>query len=310
MPSLSQLLTGKSRSRGSASNAGHAPSWFETRRAAQPTVGTAAELYADLEQREIADPPLQPYLKQPAVIDAIHRDKTPLPATIDREGYYDNRHLAYWLSGAEDMQMVQRVLPQASFRHVLDFGGATGRMARHFLLADESARVTLTDLNVNHVEWVAQHFDQRVRAAKVSPYPYFPLADNSVSLCVAFSVFTHIDAYETGWLAEVHRVLEVGGYALLTIHSEETWRVLPSQPFLFKRLQKHPEFRDAFRLGEPMPSGRFVYASNTNSIEHNCNVFMDSDYVHQRWGRWFEVVDVAHRAHHDFQAAVILRKTN
>jgi hypothetical protein len=59
-----------------------------------------------------------------------------------------------------------------------------------------------------------------------------------------------------------------------------------------------------------MPAGRHVFTSNPNSIEHNCNVFMDSNYVRQRWSRWFEVVDVAHRAHHDFQAAVILRKTN
>ena len=95
---------------------------------------------------------------------------------------------------------------------------------------------------------------------------------------------------------------------LVTIHSEETWPVLPAQPAFFKRLQRHPEFVEAFRLGQPMPPGRQVFASNPNSIEHNCNVFMESDYVHVRWSRWFEVVDVAHRAHHDFQAAVILRK--
>jgi ubiquinone/menaquinone biosynthesis C-methylase UbiE len=204
---------------------------------------------------------------------------------------------------------VQRLIPKASFDHVLDFGGASGRFARHVVVADESARVTVADLNVNHVEWVEEHFGRSVRGVKVSPYPYFPLADRSVTLCVGLSVFTHTDSYESGWLAEIHRVLSDGGYALLTIHSEDTWRLLPAHPELFKRLQRDPEFRAAFRPGEPMPDGRSVFTSNPNSIEHNCNVFMDSNYVRRRWGRWFEVVDIAHRAHHDFQAAVVLRKS-
>ena len=57
-----------------------------------------------------------------------------------------------------------------------------------------------------------------------------------------------------------------------------------------------------------MPAGRHVYTWNPNSIEHNCNVFMDSNYIYERWSRWFEIVEIAHRAHHDLQAAVILRK--
>ncbi len=309
MSKLSQLIR-KARPRTSASNSSHAPSWFETRRRLAPTVGTAAQLYRQPEQVETVYPRLRSFLDEPATLAALERDNVPLPATIDREGYCENQHLAYWLSGVEDLRMVERLVPHASFRHVLDFGGASGRFARHIVLADESAKVTITDLNVNHVEFVEQHFGPAVRAVKVSPYPYFPLADGSVTFCVGLSVFTHIDSYESGWLAEVHRVMADGAYALLTIHSEETWQVLSSQGGLLKRLQRHPEFNDVYRPGEPMPAGRLVFTSNPDSIEHNCNVFMDSDYVHQRWGKWFEVVDVAHRAHHDFQAAVILRKSN
>jgi SAM-dependent methyltransferase len=258
---------------------------------------------------ERINPKLRAFLDEPATLRALERDQIPIPATIDREGYYDDRHLGYWLSGIDDLKMVQQLLPQASFRHVLDFGGASGRFARHVILADETAKVTVTDLNVNHVEFVERYFGPSVRAVKVSPYPYFPLADGSVSLCVGLSVFTHIDSYESGWLAEVHRVLADGAYALLTIHSEQTWNVLPAQGELLKRLLRDEAFKEAFRPGQPMPAGRHVYTSNPNSIEHNCNVFMDSNYIRQRWSRWFEIVDVAHRAHHDFQAAVLLRKT-
>ena len=269
-----------------------------------------AEMYRRPEQVEGVDPRFSWLLDDPATLRAIERDKIEIPADIDREGYCGDQHLTYWLSGLADLRMVQRLAPNASLAHVLDFGGASGRFARHVVLADESAKVTVTDLNVNHVEWVEQHFGPSVRGVKVSPYPYFPLADGSVTLCVGLSVFTHIDSYESGWLAEIHRVLADGGYALLTIHSEQTWRMLPSRPDLFKRLERNPGFTDAFRPGEPMPAERLVFAYNSNSIEHNCNVFMNSDYVRQRWSRWFEVVDIAHRAHHDFQAAVVLRKSS
>ncbi|MGD9632280.1 MAG: class I SAM-dependent methyltransferase [Pirellulales bacterium] len=286
----------------------HVPSWFETRRELSPTTGTAAELFRDPGQVESVYPRLRPFLSEPAVLEAIERDPVPMPATIDREGYCGDQHLAYWLTGLEDLRMVQRHVPDASFRHVLDFGGASGRFARHIILADNTAQVTITDLNVNHIEWVERYFGPAVRGIKVSPYPHFPLSDNSVTLCVGLSVFTHIDAYETGWLAEIHRVLAEGAYALLTIHSEDTWRALPIQGELLKRLQRHPEFNALFELGQPKPMGRHVFTSNPNSIEHSCNVFIDSDYIYERWGRWFEIVDIAHRAHHDFQAAVIVRK--
>jgi SAM-dependent methyltransferase len=306
MSRLSQLIRKNSRRR---SVAAHAPSWFEARRPLSPAVGTVAEHYRRPEQVEAVDPRFAPLLKELATIDAIESDAVLLPATADREGYFGEHHLAYWLSGLADLRMVQRLVPHASFAHVLDFGGATGRFARQVALANPSAKVTVADLNVNHVEWVERHFDRSVRAVKVSPYPYFPLADRSVTLCVGLSVFTHIDSYESGWLAEIERVLADGGYALLTIHSEQTWPILPTQPDFLRRLQLVPEFREAFRLGEPMPSGRHVFDWNPNSIEHNCNVFMDSDHVRQRWSRWFEVVEIAHRAHHGFQAAVVLRKS-
>jgi hypothetical protein len=77
---------------------------------------------------------------------------------------------------------------------------------------------------------------------------------------------------------------------------------------LLKKLQHNPEFAEAFGPGRPMAAGRHVYTWNPNSIEHNCNVFMDSNYIYERWSRWFEIVEIAHRAHHDLQAAVILRK--
>lgn len=284
----------------------HPPSWFEKRRPSGPLVDTAAELYQSPEQLEGIDQRFCSLIEEPETLEALRRDTAPIPALDDRGGYFDGQDLTYWLSGLADLRMVQRLVPEARFDHVLDFGGSTGRW--HVALAYDQATVTVADLNVNNVEWVERNFGPALRAVKVSPYPYFPLGDNSVTFCVGLSVFTHIDSYETGWLAEIYRVQAWGGYALLTIHSEDTWPLLSTDRLLFGTLQLDQSFQAAFRLGEPMPAGRHVYAFNPNSIEHNCNVFVDSDYVQSRWGRWFEVVDIVPRAHHGFQAAVVLRK--
>lgn len=293
---------------GGATHGAHSPSWFESRRTAEATVGLPRDLLSDPGQTTRIDDRLKPLLDQPEVIAAIERDETPIPAPRDREGYFGDRHLSYWLSGWDDLQVVRRLAPAADTARILDFGGATGRFARHAALTHAAATVTIAELNVNHVNWVNEQFGPAVRAVKVSPYPHFPLGDRSISLCVGLSVFTHIDSYETGWLAEIHRVLQPGGYAFLTIHSEHTWSLLSTMPHLLKVLQTNRTFRALYDGGAPMPERRLVFDYNPESIEHNCNVFMHSNYLRRCWGKWFDVVGIHLGAHHGFQTAVVLRK--
>jgi ubiquinone/menaquinone biosynthesis C-methylase UbiE len=290
------------------SKTAHAPSWFEVRREHHPAVGLARELLRDADQVSRVDRWAKPLLKDKAILAAIARDDAPIPATEDREGYFDDRHLAYWLSGAADLKLVDEMVPAAAMTSVLDFGGASGRFARHVPLVHEAATVTVADINVNHVEWVNQRFGRAVRAVKVSPYPQFPIADASIALCVGLSVFTHIDSYETGWLAEMHRVLRQGGYAFVTVHSEHTWPLLKDHPEVMRTLQKIPDFINCYQPGSPMPAERLAFISNPKSIEHNCNTFFHSNYIRHCWGKWFEVLDIRPQAHHNFQSVVLLRK--
>jgi SAM-dependent methyltransferase len=291
------------------SKTAHAPSWFEVRRPHEPAVGLASQLLRDPDQIEQVDPWAKPLLKDEAILDAIARDDAPIPATIDREGYFDDRHLAYWLSGAADLQLVDELVPAAAMKSVLDFGGASGRFARHVPLRHEAAKVTVADINVNHVEWVNNHFGPAIRGVKVSPYPQFPIADASISLCVGLSVFTHIDSYETGWLSETHRVLQPGGYAFITVHSEHTWPLLEDHPEVMRTLRKVPDFTACYQPGTPMPAERLAFISNPNSIEHNCNVFFHSNYLRRCWGKWFDVLEIRPQSHHNFQSVVLLRKS-
>jgi hypothetical protein len=281
---------------------------FDTRRGLEQPVGLARDLLKDPRQfAKAKELWLGPLLDDPRVLDSIQADPVPIPSTSDREGYYADRHLAYWLSGRSDIDAIHSSpVPKSALRSVLDFGGASGRVARHILLANQTSDLTIAELNVNHVEWVETYFPSTVRPVKISVYPHLPLEDRSITLCTAFSVFTHIDAYQSGWIAELHRVISNDGWAFVTIHSEDTWSLLPDI-YVYQTLKDNDEFKRLFRPGGPMPSDFLVFDYNPDSIEYNCNVFAHSDYIRQRWGKWFDVVSIIPGAH-AYQTAVILHK--
>lgn len=161
----------------------------------------------------------------------------------------------------------------------------------------------IADLNVNHVQWVSEHFTEKIRAVKVCPQPHFPLRDESISLCVGFSVFTHIDANESGWLAEIDRVLSPDGWAFLTIHAEQAWQYYGKNPGW--GLQDDERFLSM--CDGPMPCDRLVFDYKPGTRFHCCQTFMTTDYIRRIWGRWFNVVgiyDSPNYAH----SAVLMRK--
>jgi SAM-dependent methyltransferase len=316
MSRLNQLLR-KTRRNGTNGHAagGHAPSvasyagtWFEAQRPRHPAVGLARDLLNDPAQSAALDEPRRALLAQPGTLELIRRDDVPIPATDDREGYSNNQHLDYWLSGLEDFRLVESMVPREALANVLDFGGATGRFARHVLLAHAAAKVTIADLSLNHVLWCTEHFGPALRAVKVGATPHFPLADRSISLCVGLSVFTHIDSFETGWLAEINRALVDGGHAFLTIHSEHTWPLLHTRQWPLEAMRQDPKFTAQYLQGQPMPGERLVYDYQPGTIYHCCNTFLHTDYVRRSWGRWFDIVEIRPLAHFGFQTVVLLRK--
>jgi SAM-dependent methyltransferase len=281
-----------------------ANSWYESRRKRMPHVGLPSQQLADPEQRARVEPRLRSFVEEPQVVEAIQRDAVPIPHPSDREGYHADSHLNYWLSGADDLRTLQRLTPEADFSHVLDFGGASGRVARHLALLSQVQSVVLADINFDHVLWVDEHFDRKVRPVKVEAQPHFPLADGSITLCIGFSVFTHLDATETGWLADVHRVLADGGRAYLTIHSEHTWQDMCG--VLANAVAADPAYAEIVNAGGAMPD-RVAFDYKPGTQYHCCNTFMSLNYIRRSWGRWFEIEGLHPKAHNR-QTVVVLRK--
>lgn len=282
--------------------------WFESRREHVAPLGLPRDFLSAPNVREQVDAAHRPLLDDPGVLALIQRDEVPIPAGQDREGYFDGRDLSYWLSGLVDYRMVRERVPASALANVLDLGGATGRFARHVALGDEASRVTVAELSFDHVLWCDRHFTPRMRAVKISHHGHLPFADGSMTLCTALSVFTHIDEFESTWLAEIDRVLAVDGYAFVTIHCEHTWAVLDRQPWLLEVLRKDPTFPAEYHAEAAMPAERLVYNYMPGTKYHCCNTFVHTDYVRRSWSKWLDIVAIEPNAHHRFQTVVVMRK--
>lgn len=247
---------------------------------------------------------------------AMIKDTWPVPALEDREHYFPGQDLDYWLSGLRDYKRICQELkkvgsPLKAGSRVFDFGAASGRVLRHFLAQHpEPLELACADVNENHVAWVAKHLPE-IEATQCHNIPSLPYEDNRFDLVSAFSVFTHMDEWETTWLAELRRILKPGGYAWLTVQTEQTWATLNPEHFLYQHLYNNrhilakgtvtPEMFEA-----PMPEDKVVFTFQNHVVYNTCT-FQSIDYVKRVWGRYFEVIEFLPRGS-DFQDVFLLRK--
>lgn len=245
----------------------------------------------------------------PGLEAALLADTWPLPMPADREGYYGSHHFSYWASGFRDHRLLLEVCARqgVELRDYFDLGCASGRVIRHFATLAPDVGVTGCDINRRHVDWVATHLPSRIRIFQNHSLPALPLADDSHDLISAYSVFTHIEAFETAWLMELRRILRPGGIAWVTVHTERTWQQMaPGWP-LHKAMATHPDFQPFIESRDELPRARTVFRWKSDR-SYSSNVFYTRDYLRTHWGRVLELVEDHHRLP-GFQDVVVLRKT-
>ena len=245
-----------------------------------------------------------------SVDQALANDTAPLPTTEQREGYYGPNHFNYWASGLRDYcQLLEWLEPNNVARgKLLDIGCATGRLIRHVHAHTRAGfgEVIGCDINRAHVDWIGRYLPLGIKVFQNTSIPALPLPDASVDVVTAFSVFTHIECFDTTWLMELQRILRPGGIAWLTIHGERIWRDIgPTWP-LYASLTAHPEYC-RHRSSTRLPQERLVfrwYAERSYSAQ----VFYTETYIRRIWGRILAVRDVL-PALPFFQDVVVLQKT-
>jgi SAM-dependent methyltransferase len=232
------------------------------------------------------------------------RDRLPVPDVANRELYNPGGdHLAYWRSGLEDFEKVVAAVDShgKSGYRILDFGGATGRVFRHFYCQDRRYDVWSSDFKLSNFRWNQLYLPSDIHLLLNTFIPSLPLPDRYFDVITAFSVFTHIDELESPWLLELRRVLKPDGLLYVTIHDEEFWEVIP--PWLLEVIQRSSAGRH-LTPGSPFPGPRSAFPFTDESL-YSCNTFHSHDYVRSQWSRYFDIVEIRPR-HSQSQCVVLL----
>jgi ubiquinone/menaquinone biosynthesis C-methylase UbiE len=220
--------------------------------------------------------------------DRIRKDTIPIPHDLNREGYAPGADLSYWLSGYRDYRKLQDLAAKYDIRggRYFDFGGSTGRVFRQFAIQTDAWDVWSCDFKISSVEFNLKYFPSKVRVFLNTSFPSLPLPDQYFDLISAYSVFTHINETETGWLLELRRTLRVGGIACFSIHNNDTWPT------------RNKTMRDTFEKFRPdianeptLPEGKTVVTFREDD-PYNCHAFHSDTHIRQNWGRFFEICEI------------------
>lgn len=255
---------------------------------------------------------IDPLLGDETLESLISRDSFPIPSADDREGYSRGFDENYWLSGLEDYLKIMQVAKRFGItpKSVLDFGCASGRLVRHYAAQTDITEIWGTDINARHIRWLYEFLPATVKPVFNHCIPSLPIRDNSIDIISAFSVFTHIDTFETCWLAELARILSDEGFAYLTVHNEDTWIALrdqvdnPNNRLIQSILNIDPTVNESIK--GPMPFDRQVYRF-AQSGPYRAQVFHSNEYLKNVWGRFFTIEEIL-PLHHVRQTVVVLRK--
>ena len=239
-------------------------------------------------------------------------DTFPIPIPSDREGYSPGFDGNYWMSGLADYLKIGKIAKKykVDIKRFFDFGCATGRVLRHFAAQSDIPEIWGSDINGRNIRWITGYLPNRVKPIFNNCIPTLPMEDNYFDVVSAFSVFTHIDTFESAWIAELRRILKPGGIAYLTVHNEDTWEILrsdldnPENRLIQSVLKVDPDFAE--NVHQPLPDKRTVYRFQDIG-PYRAQVFHSNNYLHRTWGRFMDIKEILPRRHVR-QTVVVLQK--
>lgn len=251
-------------------------------------------------------------LRNLPLLDLVAKDTFPIPNSKDREGYAAGYDEWYWLSGLRDYHLTVEAVKRlgVSVDRYLEVGCASGRVLRHFATQRDTREIWGTDINHRHVRWLFEHMPTHVFPLAVPALPQLPVEENYFDVISAYSVFTHLDVFETAFLSEIRRALKPGGLAYLTAHTETTWDKLREEYMagaegLSQRFSQLDANFDK-RILKPLAKGRTQFRW-TEVGPYRAQVFHSTDYIENVWGRFFDIEEIL-PLHHEKQTVILARK--
>ena len=228
----------------------------------------------------------------------------PIPPVALRMGYGASVD-DYLAEGKQIVGTMRRVLDDAgvdegNMRRVLDFGCSSGRLIRWLKPLVAHAEVWGVDVTANHIAWCKQQLSPPFNFALTTTSPHLPFEDGYFDLIYAGSIFTHFDDLTDSWLLELRRIIKRGGLLYVTIHDNNTIRLLEGEygNWPLARVLKDPQFA-RYRAAK---FGMCSIGSRTTS-----QVFYDREYFERMVARLFDIRSYTEKAFY-YQSAVLLEK--
>jgi SAM-dependent methyltransferase len=182
------------------------------------------------------------------------------------------------------------------FPRILDWGCGSARVAR-YLLREPGVTLTGADVDADNVNWCRENLPQ----ASWETIPLRPpttFAEGSFDAIYGISVMTHlVEADQTTWLRELHRLTAPGGFVLLTFHGDSSlaWSRLSGERYAQLR---RTGFCDLANV---------LYDASLDEADYYRDVYQTIHHVRRVWGEFFEIV--AHApATQSHQDLVVLRR--
>jgi ubiquinone/menaquinone biosynthesis C-methylase UbiE len=183
-----------------------------------------------------------------------------------------------------------------SFNKILDFACGCGRFMIPMRQIISPAKLYGSDIDQEAINWLNSYYPE-FAGVIVNPHmPPMNFPDNFFDLIIGVSVFTHIpEDMQNAWLKELHRILQPGGFAVLSTHGGNCLSSL-----------KKDELDIYYQKG-------FYYSKNENVTTEGLPVFYQTsyhtiDYIDKYWSEYFEIVEHRPAGLDNFQDLHLLRK--
>jgi len=159
------------------------------------------------------------------------------------------------------------------FKAILDFGCGCGRIMRHWRSL-EGPHFYGSDYNPDLIHWCQRKLCELAEFKTNQLQPPLDYKNEQFDFIYSISVFTHLtEDLQHGWMKELGRVLNQGGYLLITVHGDS------------RLYQLSAADQRRFR------SGQLVVIQEDCAGQNVCGAYHPEQYVRNHLTRGYEVVD-------------------
>jgi 2-polyprenyl-3-methyl-5-hydroxy-6-metoxy-1,4-benzoquinol methylase len=210
----------------------------------------------------------------------------------------------FFFEGYATFSVIDRVLRKSTgraigdFKKILDWGCGVGRVTQH-LLRWTSSDIAGVDIDETAIEWCTENLAKGY--FEMAPFePPLSFDQGAFDLVIGISVLTHLDEpTEFLWLEEIQRLLSPNGVAVVTVNSLASLfsDAHPIQEFCHLQSVGISDDHIGTRLDDILPDNRKTYY---REVRHS------TQYVINKWCKWFDVIAIYPGAHFGHQDYVVL----